>query len=497
MLDEFYYLACARRLDWGFVDHPALYPALLRLNVALAGDSIASIRLLPALAGGVGVFGVGCVAARLGGGRFAQVVSALAMIAFPLGLGVFTFASMNCLEPLFWTAALWLLAERCRSGDPRYWIWLGLLFGVALNSKHTIGLLIAVTVLVGALTPLRRDLLSRWPWLGAAIAAGLALPNLYWQWSHDWASLEFYRNITASGNAWTSPLLVAIDQLIISNPGLLPVWGAGLFMLLRGGGGRSSLRPVGQVCVVLLALALFGGQSRPDRVAGVYPLLFAAGAVQIEAARRRGLARGAAAASLGLGGAFIVVGALAGAPVLAPERVHAMLGEQDTDISEEVGRSRLPITLAHRTGWPEFMAEVDRVVASLAPDVRRDFVFLSDDYGHAGALELWGPERGYPAVYSPHNSGWLWGPADDVRPRAVVAIGIEEAFLRRSFARVEEVGRVRCAYCNLWLDDVPVWLAIEPARPLAESWPELKRYGNAGRKLRMLRAQQEAAPQRR
>ena len=32
-LDEFYYLACARHLAWGYPDHPALYPALLRLNV--------------------------------------------------------------------------------------------------------------------------------------------------------------------------------------------------------------------------------------------------------------------------------------------------------------------------------------------------------------------------------------------------------------------------------------------------------------------------------
>ncbi len=33
MLDEFYYLAGARHLAWGYPDHPALYPALLRLNV--------------------------------------------------------------------------------------------------------------------------------------------------------------------------------------------------------------------------------------------------------------------------------------------------------------------------------------------------------------------------------------------------------------------------------------------------------------------------------
>lgn len=30
-IDELYYIACARRLDFGYVDHPPLAPAILRL----------------------------------------------------------------------------------------------------------------------------------------------------------------------------------------------------------------------------------------------------------------------------------------------------------------------------------------------------------------------------------------------------------------------------------------------------------------------------------
>ena len=50
-IDELYYIACARRLDLGYVDHPPLAPFLLRIHSTLFGESIASIRLLPALAG--------------------------------------------------------------------------------------------------------------------------------------------------------------------------------------------------------------------------------------------------------------------------------------------------------------------------------------------------------------------------------------------------------------------------------------------------------------
>ena len=51
-IDELYYVACARRLDFGYVDHPPLAPAILRLNLALLGESLLSIRLPSALAGG-------------------------------------------------------------------------------------------------------------------------------------------------------------------------------------------------------------------------------------------------------------------------------------------------------------------------------------------------------------------------------------------------------------------------------------------------------------
>ena len=42
-------------------------------------------------------------------------------------------------------------------------------------------------------TPLRAELRTPWPWLGAAVALLLVSPNLVWQAEHDWATLEFVR----------------------------------------------------------------------------------------------------------------------------------------------------------------------------------------------------------------------------------------------------------------------------------------------------------------
>jgi hypothetical protein len=49
--DEFYYLACADHLDWGYVDHPPLSIAVLWAWRGLFGDSMFALRVLPSVCG--------------------------------------------------------------------------------------------------------------------------------------------------------------------------------------------------------------------------------------------------------------------------------------------------------------------------------------------------------------------------------------------------------------------------------------------------------------
>ena len=76
-IDELYYLACAKRLAWGYVDHPPLSIAVLALVRGLADDAMWAIRLPPALAAGATALASALLARRLGGGAFAQSLAAL------------------------------------------------------------------------------------------------------------------------------------------------------------------------------------------------------------------------------------------------------------------------------------------------------------------------------------------------------------------------------------------------------------------------------------
>src|SRR5258706_1260614 len=74
-VDELYYLACSRHLDWGYVDQPPLIALVTWLVRVVLGQSLVAIRLLPALAGAGEVAMTALIARELGGGWFAQLLA--------------------------------------------------------------------------------------------------------------------------------------------------------------------------------------------------------------------------------------------------------------------------------------------------------------------------------------------------------------------------------------------------------------------------------------
>ena len=64
-IDEFYYIACAKRLAFGYVDHPPLAPLVLAATRLMLGDSLLGIRLAAFLAAAATVWVTGLLVWRL------------------------------------------------------------------------------------------------------------------------------------------------------------------------------------------------------------------------------------------------------------------------------------------------------------------------------------------------------------------------------------------------------------------------------------------------
>src|SRR5262245_38703535 len=122
--DELYFLDCGRHLDWGYVDLAPLMGLVARVALML-GAALPLLRAIPALAGAGVVFLTGALVWRLGGGRFAQALAALAVVVMPIRLALDSLFTMNALEPLFWVGAAYVLVRIADTGDGRRWLLLG------------------------------------------------------------------------------------------------------------------------------------------------------------------------------------------------------------------------------------------------------------------------------------------------------------------------------------------------------------------------------------
>jgi hypothetical protein len=478
--DELYYLACAGRPALGYVDHPPLVPLLARLLQSLLGESLLALRLLPTACGVATILLTARLARLWGAGSSGQLLASLAIATAPVVLGMCGFFSPNAVELLLWTACWSVLVEISRRDRLRDWLLLGVLLGLGFENKHTmvnVGLAISLGLLIARGPGL---LLRAGPWLSLAAALALALPNLLFQLSHDWPSLEFYRTAVLEKNIPTPPLAGLIAQTMAMNLATFPLWTAGLaFLFFSHHAARD--RAIGWACGGLLLAMLLSEWSRPDRIMGIYPALFAAGAAWFDMAggRLATATRGAMKLLIPLLGLALLPLAL---PVLPTEQLVGYVRHiQPPRIERDEGRpSPLPLWLAGRLDWREPAREVDRVLRSRTDLPPSGVAILAPSYGFAGALELYGRELDLPPVYSPHNSFHMWGPPDE-DDRYWIAVGFERESLLAWFEQVERTGTIDCGYCNGWRDDMPVWVAEGPRIPWKERWPQLRWYGNSTR----------------
>src|ERR1043166_2467748 len=239
--DELYYLACGEHLDWGYVDQPPLIGLLAGFSRRVFDDSLVGLRLIPALAGAATVWLTGNVTRGMGGGRFAQALAALAVIAAPVFLIMHHWLTMNAFEPLIWLGCAWCVVRAIDRNEPRYWIWFGLVAGLGLENKYTTAFFIAAIVIGLALTSKRRFLATKEFWIGALIASVIFLPNLIWLAPHGFPFLELMHNIRQTHrDVVRPPVAFILDQAQIMNPATFPLWLRGRIWVWLGRDGRCS-----------------------------------------------------------------------------------------------------------------------------------------------------------------------------------------------------------------------------------------------------------------
>src|SRR5713226_4085403 len=476
--DEFDYMACGDHLAWGYVDQPPLVPFLIKLSRVLLGDSLRSIRIIPALATSATVILSAMIARELGGRRFAIVLSALMFIAVPFYLNDGSVMTTNCLEPLLWMGCVYFAILAIKRDDPRFWLWFGVVAGIGLEEKYSIAVLGFALVVGLLLTEERRVFFKMWIWLGGALAFLVFLPNFLWNVRNHWPFLELMHNIKAEGrDVVLSPAAYFAQQVLIIHPILAPVWIIGVLAFLFS----ARLKPYRFLgwCYLAAFIVFVVLKGKNYYLGPIYPVYMAAGAVVIEsfiARSRQAWLKPALVTLILASGAWLAPVVM---PVLPVEQFISYMAKLPFEVPRSEHshmRAILPQHFADQFGWEEIVAEVNQAYIRLAPAERQDCGIIAQDYGQAGAIDFFGRRYGLPPTLSGHQTYFLWGPRG-YSGNCLIVLDDKPEVLERLFEHVEYAGQSADNPYALERK-IPVFICRGAKfGSLAALWPKLKRWG--------------------
>jgi Dolichyl-phosphate-mannose-protein mannosyltransferase len=463
--DELYFLDCARHLQASYVDQPVLTPLLAWVSLKLFGVSLAGLRLWPALAAGGTVVIGGLTARELRGGRRAQLLAAIATATMPAVLGAGHILETTPFDILAWAALALVVVRIGRTGQARWWLAAGVILGVGLANKHSIGFFALALVLGALLSGGWKTMANRWFAAGAAIAAAFTIPDLWWQAGHQWATITMTQALNHENGGLGNIGTWVAGQLVIVTLALVWVWLAGLRFLWR------SRRPLWRALVwaygLLFVFFAVTAGAKIYYLAGAYPALLAAGMVAIDGwlAARPGRARGLLLATAATTAALL--------PLVLPVLPAADIGWTYTVNQEN----------AESLGWPQLVQAVHKAWVSLPPAQRAHTVIFTANYGEASAINNLGRNDGLPTAVSPDNSEWWWGPPN---PSATTVIAVANGpagggtgtAMAGFFTNVEQVATLSNPagiHNQEWGGHI--YLCTGPTMPWPQLWPLLRHYG--------------------
>ncbi|ESQ74140.1 glycosyltransferase family 39 protein [Asticcacaulis sp. AC402] len=287
--DEAYYWLWAQHPALGYYDHPPMVAWWIMVTTLLF-DSELFVRLSFVLSF-LGLSWLMYDAARV---LFDEAIARRTVLWLNACLLLSVGSVVATPDPpsvLMWAGGLWALARLLASNKGWWWLVFGLFAGLGVEAKYTnlfLGLGVAAWMVMD--TPARRWLLTPWPYLGGLVALAAMAPNLLWNLSHDWVTVEKqFGRIGAQDFTLKFLIEFVLSQPLLLNPLIFVFVVLGSVAAFRNSESRLKL-------LVALPLPLFAYllvHVFHDRIQGnwtapVFPGLVLLGAVMAEGMEGKG-----------------------------------------------------------------------------------------------------------------------------------------------------------------------------------------------------------------
>ncbi|MEO7801630.1 MAG: glycosyltransferase family 39 protein, partial [Ginsengibacter sp.] len=408
--DEFLYLDHGQHMAFGYMEVPPLLSFFSWLTRFLPQSDII-VKFWPSLFGALTFVLVAKAIIHLGGQKFAIF---LAFLSFTLTafLRVHYLFQPGFLEVFFWTAVSYAVLRYIQTERLKWLYLLALSLAFGFLSKYSISLF-ALSIFAGLLlTPQRRIFFQKHFYYAMMLAFVLVLPNLWWQYAHNYPIVTHMRELKETQLQYVSPVRFLIDQIVMNFPCFF-VWMAGLFCLLFVRT-FTPFKAIGfaYVFLIVLLIVLHG---KNYYALAIYPILFAFGAAYLEKLlvdKRYSLRYVAIVLPFILGLPLMPVLL----PMAKPETLanyYQKIGIGKTGVLkwEDQKDHELPQDFGDMLGWRELSNKAEHVYYLLSPEQRSQTIIFCGSYGQAGALKYYGNSPEFrKKIISENGSNRLWIP---------------------------------------------------------------------------------------
>jgi 4-amino-4-deoxy-L-arabinose transferase-like glycosyltransferase len=402
--DEYLYYQQGQYFDLGYLENPPLLPWLGMIS-SWMGGSVFWIKFWPSLFGSLTLIVTCLIAVEFGGKRFAQFVVGLAIITGAF-LRIHSLFQPNILDIFFWTLSIYFIVRFINTGAGKNIFLVALALALGFLSKYSVVFLAVSLVFTLLLTKHRVIFTKKKTYLSILIAFLVILPNIWWQYDHNWPLIHHMKELQETQLQFLSPADFIKDQLLFLLP-VVFVWIAGLVWLFKNRQWRFLFFTYFLVIVFLLL-----GRGKSYYSLGIYPMLLAAGAVTLEkwSATKQWFRYAMPV--------LIIVFTLPFIPLLLPiwkpDRLAAFYKKYEIAKTgllkwEDQKDHELPQDFADMLGWKELTEKTKKFFYS--NPVKSNAVIYCRNYGQAGALDYYGKDEYFSyRIISDNGSFLLWIP---------------------------------------------------------------------------------------
>ena len=401
--DEFLYYQQGQQLALGYLENPPLLSYLAAISSWLGG-SIFWIKCWPSLFGAFTVIVTCLITAELGGKLVAQLMAGLAVITGAF-LRVHALFQPNMLDIFFWTLSIYFLIRFLRSQKNNHLCLFSLSLGLGFWSKYSVAFIIAALLLALLISMHRKIFLQKRIYAAAAIFLVIILPNIYWQYAHNWPLIHHMDELRETQLRFTDPKDFIIEQFLMTLPAVF-VWVGGMIWLFI----NKEFRFIAFTYLFVICLLILGS-GKGYYALGIYPVLFACGAVAFQQWTAKAKWLNPVMIAIILFMTWVILPMAL--PIWEPAKLAAFYKRHDIKHKwEDQKEHPLSQDFADMLGWKELTQKTEHSFNISLPDTTRSNTYIyCDNYGEAGALKFYGENDLFKSrVISANGSFLLWIP---------------------------------------------------------------------------------------